>query len=173
MHDGYAFWSEFKDGRIYRRRLGGDEDLENVEALTPGKSISQNLDLCVTQAYSANTESEVYRYADFDIHPTHPHLLVCVREDHTEPEPSKVKNGLVLVDMKSKTVQEIRPARAEGFYAFPRFGGKEGSKIAWIEVSAAMNHVSLLSLILACSGNTQICPGKVQRYGILPSRLRT
>lgn len=39
VHDGYAFWSEFKDGRIYRRRLG-DEDLENVEALTPGKLIS-------------------------------------------------------------------------------------------------------------------------------------
>lgn len=81
-----------------------------------------------------------------------------------------MKNGLVLVDMKSKTVQEIRPARAEGFYAFPRFGGKEGSKIAWIEVSAAPNRVSRLSLISALSGNTRICPGKVQRYGILPSR---
>ena len=71
------------------------------------------------------------------------HLLVCVREDHTEPEPSKVKNGLVLVDMKSKSIQEIRPARAEGFYAFPRFGGKDGSKIAWIEVSATLIEISL------------------------------
>jgi hypothetical protein len=77
----------------------------------------------------------VLRYADFDIHPAFPHLLVCVREDHTEPESSRVKNGLVLVDIQAKTVTEIRPARAEGFYAFPRFGGKDGNKIAWIEVS--------------------------------------
>lgn len=42
IYDGWAFWSEFKDGRIYRRALGGDGEegdvgLDNVETLTPGE----------------------------------------------------------------------------------------------------------------------------------------
>ncbi|KAJ9103963.1 hypothetical protein QFC21_002426 [Naganishia friedmannii] len=120
VHAGFAYWSEFKDGRIYRRALaeggggGGGVVLDDhVEALTP--------------------VSDVYRYADFDLHPTSKDLLVCIREDHTDDEPSRVKNSLVLINVTSKDIHEIRPARADGFYAFPRFGGKDGSKIAWIE----------------------------------------
>ncbi|KAJ9097826.1 hypothetical protein QFC19_006694 [Naganishia cerealis] len=115
VNGGYAYWSEFQDGRIYRRQLGADVGLEDVEALTPA--------------------SDVYRYADFDIHPTMADLLICIREDHTQDLPSKVKNSLVLINTATKDIQEMRPARADGFYAFPRFGGKDGSKIAWIEVS--------------------------------------
>lgn len=39
VHGGYAYWSEFKDGRIYRRQLGDSQDLNDVEALTPGKLV--------------------------------------------------------------------------------------------------------------------------------------
>lgn len=104
-------------------------------------------------------ESEVLRYADFDIHPAFPRLLVCIREDHTDSEPSRVKNGLVLVDIESKAVREIRPARADGFYAFPRFGGKDGNKIAWIEVSG-FSFRTYKSYSLASSGNIPICLGR-------------
>jgi len=65
-----------------------------------------------------------------------------------------VKNSLVLINLTSKDIQEIRPARADGFYAFPRFGGKEGNKIAWIEVSGlttAFPFPLLFILILSLS----------------------
>lgn len=79
------------------------------------------------------SESDVHRFADFDIHPLDTNLLVCIREDHTDE--AQVTNGLVFINLQSATMQEIRPARVDGFYAFPRFGGRQGDKIAWIEVS--------------------------------------
>lgn len=81
-------------------------------------------------------ESDVYRYADFDFHPVAQHLLICVKEDHSEDTPCEVKTSIVLVNTITNGIVELCPALEKGFYAFPRFGGKEGSKVAWIEVSA-------------------------------------
>lgn len=48
---GYAYWTEFKDGRIYRRQLGGNGDLEDVEALTPGESMIHTVRYMKAQSY--------------------------------------------------------------------------------------------------------------------------
>lgn len=40
VYNGFAYWSEFKDGRIYRRRLEAGIALEDIEALTPGEHVN-------------------------------------------------------------------------------------------------------------------------------------
>ncbi|KAJ9103998.1 hypothetical protein QFC21_002461 [Naganishia friedmannii] len=111
VHGGVAYWSEAKDGRIYRRKVGTGADLRPIEAVTP--------------------DCHKHRFADFDIHPFDNNLLICIKEDHTDE--TQVTNGLILINLKYATMQEIRSARIDGFYAFPRFGGIHGDKIAWIE----------------------------------------
>lgn len=48
VHGGFAYWSEFNDGRIYRRQLsrGGDG---GIEAVTPGRwwLRPDQLDACI------------------------------------------------------------------------------------------------------------------------------
>lgn len=107
-------------------------------------------------------DSAVHRFADFDIHPYDNNLLVCIREDHTDE--SQVTNGLVLINLKYGTMQELGPARVDGFYAFPRFGGRHGDKIAWIEVSSNKLSICIhgVEYAFALSGITPICHGMVQ-----------
>ncbi|KAI0672134.1 alpha/beta-hydrolase [Trametes maxima] len=102
-YDGTIYFSNLKDGRIYKLREG-----EQPEAVTP--------------------ENASYRYAKFAVHPKHPHLIVAVREDHTDPQPSAVVNDLIIVNTKDKTIASI--ASGADFYTSPTFT-PDGTHLAW------------------------------------------
>jgi dipeptidyl aminopeptidase/acylaminoacyl peptidase len=74
--------------------------------------------------------SEVWRYSDFSIHPSHPHLLVSILEDHTDPTPSAVITKLCLIDTQKKSVSVL--AEGADFYNAPRFS-PNGSTLAWTQ----------------------------------------
>ena len=84
--------------------------------------------------FAHTPESKVYRYADFTVHPQNPDLVFAIREDHTNPEPSKVVNTLVVIDAKTTAVTVV--VEGNDFYASPKWN-HDGSKAAWIEVSFA------------------------------------
>ncbi|KAH9848105.1 alpha/beta-hydrolase [Lenzites betulinus] len=102
-YDGVIYFSHFKDGRVYRVKEGGEP-----EPVTP--------------------ENANYRYASFAVHPEQPHLLVAIREDHTNPQPSAVQNILCVIDTKNSTVAEL--VTGADFYAGPCFT-PDGKHIAW------------------------------------------
>lgn len=84
--NGYAYWSEFNDNRVWCRKMDAGY-LEPLGTVTRGRSISRTRGgRCATDySLAAHTRggSSTYRYADFDFHPTSPNLIICVREDHT------------------------------------------------------------------------------------------
>ncbi|CAE6496484.1 unnamed protein product [Rhizoctonia solani] len=71
-----------------------------------------------------------HRFGELQIHPTLPHLVVCILEDHTKPKPADVVNTLVLIDLNSETVTTL--AQGADFYAFARFS-PDGKKLAWVQ----------------------------------------
>lgn len=64
------------------------------------------------------------------MHPTHPHLLVAILEDHTRPQPSAVKTSLVILNTTTHTVHPLLSGR--DFYNSPRFS-PSGAQLAWAE----------------------------------------
>lgn len=74
------------------------------------------------------------RYANFAIHPKETHLLVTIREDHTNDPtrttPQNVVYTLCIVDTKTTAVGVL--TRGADFYASPVFN-PSGNKIAWQE----------------------------------------
>jgi len=75
-------------------------------------------------------ENKALRYASIEQHPTHPELLVCVLEDHTNDVPSEVVNSLVVINTAKKTLHPL--VSGADFYAHPRFS-PDGRKLAWIQ----------------------------------------
>lgn len=137
--NGYVYISEFDDGRIWCRQL--DDGLYSpMFAISPGSCNFRKCRKSPSDPLNHDTlclicpESNVYRYADFDFHPTNPNLFICIREDHRGGANLQVKTSIVCVDTFFKTVRLLVPARPDGFYAFPRFGGVNGCKVAWVEV---------------------------------------
>ncbi|OSD00963.1 alpha/beta-hydrolase [Trametes coccinea BRFM310] len=104
-HDGVIYFSNFKDGRVYRTKEG-----ETPEPVTP--------------------ENANYRYAKFAVHPRQPHLLVAIREDHTNDQPSTIVNILCLINTKEKTVTPL--VEGADFYCNPCFT-PDGKHIAWLQ----------------------------------------
>ncbi|KAL1752504.1 Alpha/Beta hydrolase protein [Schizophyllum commune] len=104
IRDGVFYFSHRSDGRVYRFKEG-DGDPAPV---TP--------------------ENNNWRYADFDIHPTHPHLLIAVLEDHTKPNPADVTNSLCIIDTAKSFVRPL--IHGADFYAQPRFS-PDGKRITW------------------------------------------
>ncbi|KAG6851428.1 hypothetical protein H0H87_001141, partial [Tephrocybe sp. NHM501043] len=105
-HGGTLYFSHFLDGRVYR--LKDLKEGTNPEAVTP--------------------ESTVHRFADFDVHPVHTHLLVAVLEDHTIDEPSAIVNTLCIINTSTTTVHPL--ASGADFYASPRFS-PDGTRLVW------------------------------------------
>ena len=72
-----------------------------------------------------------YRFADFAVLPTHPHLLVAILEDHTNPAPPDVETSLVVINTSTSTVSPV-VSRAD-FYSSLRFSpdGKYGVWVQW------------------------------------------
>ncbi|CDO77752.1 hypothetical protein BN946_scf184993.g15 [Trametes cinnabarina] len=104
-YDGVIYFSNFKDGRVYRTKDGS----------TP---------------YPVTPENANYRYAKFAVHPQQPHLLVAIREDHTDDRPSAVVNILCLINVKEKTVAPL--VEGADFYSHPCFT-PDGKHIAWTQ----------------------------------------
>ena len=77
-------------------------------------------------------ESDVFRFADFQSHPSDPSLILAVLEDHTKPDPAKVVNSVVLISTESRTLSTV--ASGNDFYASPKFSpsGKSISFHTWI-----------------------------------------
>ncbi|KAH8105304.1 alpha/beta-hydrolase [Cristinia sonorae] len=103
VYGGTVYFSNFKDGRVYVLKEGGQP-----EAVTP--------------------ESEVHRFADFAVHPVHTHLVATILEDHTNPVPEHVKTTLALINTKTKTVHPL--LSGADFYAAPAFS-PDGTRLAW------------------------------------------
>ncbi|KAF9466810.1 alpha/beta-hydrolase [Collybia nuda] len=102
-HNGKIYFSHYIDGRIYQTTEGTEP-----EAVTP--------------------ENKAHRFANFDIHPIHSHLLVAILEDHTIDVPEKIVTSLAIVNTHTKAVQTI--LSGADFYAAPKFS-PDGSRIAW------------------------------------------
>lgn len=64
------------------------------------------------------------------MHPTLPHILVSVLEDHTNSSPLNVVNTLAIINTQKHTVRTF--ASGFDFYASPRFN-PEGTRIAWVQ----------------------------------------
>ena len=169
------------DGRVFRVKVG--EDVGSVKAVTPGKyqvwcfSIRIRLTLTGYLSYPSvpDTESSVYRYADFAVHPQNPDLVLAIREDHTIDEPSKVVNALVVINAANKEVTVV--VEGNDFYASPRWNN-DGTKAAWIEVSRLVRDRSLIKSVALNrvgldSGLTRTCLGKARRFTMPPSSSKT
>ncbi|GAA5985054.1 hypothetical protein JCM10908_002503 [Rhodotorula pacifica] len=76
----------------------------------------------------ATPTSDVYRYADFETHPSSP-TVACILEDHTNPEPAHVQNSLVLIT--PATQELVTVASGHDFYSSPRWS-PSGRYLAYI-----------------------------------------
>ncbi|KAG6865012.1 hypothetical protein C0991_005654 [Blastosporella zonata] len=103
VHGGTIYFSHILDGRVYRVKEGS-----NPEAVTPGDNI--------------------HRFADFDVHPVHTHLLVAIQEDHTIDEPSAIINTLCVINTNTNSVHPL--VSGVDFYASPKFS-PDGTRLAW------------------------------------------
>ena len=74
------------------------------------------------------TASDVHRFADFAIHPTQPHLIISILEDHTNPNPADVVTTFCLINAKTKTVHPL--LSGADFYAAPAFS-PDGTHLVW------------------------------------------
>jgi len=114
--DGALFYTNFADQRLYCIKPG-----EEAVCLTPS---------------SAYEEDKRYRFADciFDMPRKR---LICVREDHTNPKPSDVKNTICSVSLDGSGTMEVL-VEGDDFYAAPKLS-PNGQQLAYI----AWNHPSM------------------------------
>ncbi|KAF8869748.1 Alpha/Beta hydrolase protein [Infundibulicybe gibba] len=82
VHAGTAYFSHYKDGRVYAVGAGGGEP----QAVTPGEPARR------------------FRFADFEAHPMYHDLLVSVLEDHTDDTPAAVVTTLCIINTRTKSV---------------------------------------------------------------------
>lgn len=71
--------------------------------------------------------SETLRFADFDVHPTLPHWVLAVQEDHSA---NMVVNSIVAVNMSGGEVFIL--AQGADFYQHPKFSA-DGKQICWTQ----------------------------------------
>jgi dipeptidyl aminopeptidase/acylaminoacyl peptidase len=128
VYDGVAYFSHVRDGRVYRVGLEGS----NVpEAITPGNSIFFFGPAMLTYSGLPVTENPSHKFANFDVYPLDPTLLICVFEDHTgSRSPSSVVNSLCFINLSTKTVSPVDSDAS--FYSSPKFS-PDGKRLVWIE----------------------------------------
>ncbi|KAF8198376.1 alpha/beta-hydrolase [Mycena galopus ATCC 62051] len=108
VYGGMVYFSHVRDGRVYQVKVEGS----NVpEAITP--------------------ENSSHKFANFDVYPPDPNLLVGVFEDHTgSTSPSTVVNSLCFVNASTKTVSPLESDAS--FYSSPKFS-PDGKRLVWVE----------------------------------------
>jgi len=144
-YNGNIYFSNFNDNRVYMIKDGNQPN-----PITP--------------------DNKNHRFAKFDVHPTYPHLLVAIMEDHTNPLPQDVITTLCLINTKTCTVSTL--VSGADFYAFPYFS-PDGSRLAWqqwnhpdmpwdgaeiyvAEVSADENNITLSHTIHVAGKKSEI-----------------
>ncbi|KAF7430148.1 hypothetical protein PC9H_005848 [Pleurotus ostreatus] len=153
IYGGIAYFSNYSDGRVYSIDIKSEGG--TPEAVTPD---SQSL----------------HRFADFDVHPKNPELVVAIMEDHTDDPngeaPSKVVNTLCIIDTVAKTVTPL--VSGADFYSNARFS-PDGTRLIWLQwffpdmpwegselrhanVSVTEGKVSLTNIITIAGEPTQI-----------------
>ncbi|KAJ7119659.1 Alpha/Beta hydrolase protein [Mycena epipterygia] len=105
VYDGVVYFSHVRDGRVYTVHANGSKNVP--EAITP--------------------ENPSHKFANFDIYPIQPTLLICVIEDHT---PSAVVNSLGILNVLTKTVSPLESDAS--FYSSSKFS-PDGKHLVWIE----------------------------------------
>ncbi|QRV96005.1 Prolyl oligopeptidase family [Ceratobasidium sp. AG-Ba] len=78
----------------------------------------------------ATPDNSNLRFGEFRFHPTLPHLVIAILEDHTNPAPADVVNTLVLIDIQAQNFKTI--AEGADFYAFGRFS-PDGQRLSWVQ----------------------------------------
>lgn len=109
----FVVYANFACQRLYKLVLGAD-------------GVSEPLELTPKSAYAQDAQ---FRFADFDFDAKH-NCLVCVREDHTRPEPANVVNAIVAVAMDGSGKMEVLVSGAD-FYAAPRLS-PDSSLLAYV-----------------------------------------
>ncbi|KAG8999103.1 hypothetical protein FRB94_006439 [Tulasnella sp. JGI-2019a] len=106
VHNNVIYFTDFKSRRLYV--IGKEGNPEAVSA-----------------------DNDNHRFGDFIVHPTQPHLVVSILEDHTHPAPADVVTTLVAIDTKTQALTTL--AKGADFYSTPRFSpnGKLLSFIRW------------------------------------------
>ncbi len=107
--DGTVYFSNFADQKLYRQPLN---------------SLPESI--VTTSNQNAGDDGEV-RYADAIVDKTR-NRLVCVREDHTDPNREAV-NSLAAISLATGDTRVL--ASGNDFYSSPRIN-TDGSKLAWL-----------------------------------------
>lgn len=86
-----------------------------------------------------------WRLGDLTIHPVLD-IVVCVREDHSDPSPSNVQTSLVTVNLEECTVDIL--AQGWDFYADPAFS-PDGKKLAYTRWNHPYSAFHSMQLVVA------------------------
>ncbi|KAJ7810849.1 alpha/beta-hydrolase [Mycena olivaceomarginata] len=109
VYGGVTYFSHVKDGRVYRVNVDGARDLP--EPITP--------------------ENPSHKFANLDVYPLDPTILVGVFEDSTgSSSPAKVVNSLCFINVSTKTVSPLDSDAS--FYSTPKFSA-DGKRLVWVE----------------------------------------
>ncbi|KAF9035131.1 hypothetical protein BJ165DRAFT_1562540 [Panaeolus papilionaceus] len=90
VYNGIVYFSSLANGRVYRAGVKG----ETPEPITPG-------------AFAILAADKSYRYSALIPHPTSPHLLASILEDHNNPLPAEVQTTLVTINTTTKAVHPL------------------------------------------------------------------
>ncbi|GAA6005172.1 hypothetical protein JCM11491_002603 [Sporobolomyces phaffii] len=108
-------FSDFKGSAFRVRRNGDGNGWGEPEQITP--------------------KSDVFRFADFQSHPTDSSLVLAILEDHTKPDPADIVHSVVLISQDASGAPSLSTvASGNDFYASPRFSpsGESISFHTWI-----------------------------------------
>jgi hypothetical protein len=109
--------------------FAGDDEIIFSSFQGAAYTVKRNTDGTWSEPKQATPENDVYRYADFETHPASP-TVACVLEDHTNDEPARVQNSLVLITPASQELVTV--ASGCDFYSSPRWS-PSGRYLAWIQ----------------------------------------
>lgn len=133
-----VIYANYKDQRLYK------------VATSPGTPATP---VCLTPEGPAFATDALYRFADGVVDQAR-RRFVCVREDHTEPDPSKVVNALVSVSLDGSGAVEVL-ASGFDFYGAPRLspGGDRVAYLRWNHPSMPWDATELVVLALPGSAD--------------------
>lgn len=108
--DGAMFYTNFADQRLYLIKSEGEEAI----CLTPSSAYEEDLR---------------YRFADCVLDMPR-NRIICVREDHTDPKPSDVKNCICALSLDGSGSMEVL-VEGHDFYAAPKLS-PDGTQLAYL-----------------------------------------